>query len=123
MKTNDILLDLEFSLPRATREPAKGNVIDPTHVVIKGLKYTLVVDLEIDQDEWNNYYSSIKDFYVFDADNLPVENIAIELLRDWIVKTFLYKEVGDFKESKYEDFNEWIKNSPLVELGINFLLK
>lgn len=122
MKTSDILLDIEFSLPNATREPSLKNIINPHYLVIKGLKYTLVIDLEIDNDVdngiWNDYFTSVNEFFIYDADNLRVEYAEPGLISDWIHYNILYKPVDDFKESKYEDFEYWKLHSPLVELEL-----
>jgi len=117
MKTKNILLDLQFSLPNATREPSPKNVIDPHYLVITGVKYTLVVDLKIDQDEWNDYFVHANEFFIYDADNLPIEDADPSLISKWIHDNILYKAVNDFKESKYKDFNDWKANSPLIELN------
>lgn len=117
-KTNDILLDMQFSLPRAIREPSKRNAINPVYMVIKGVRHTLVIEFQLGQDSFMSYVSLVKEFFVFDPDNLPIDDINIGLITAWIIRNFLYKDISYFKESKYEDFNDWKKNSPLVELGV-----
>lgn len=118
-KTTDILLDLSVNIHAVKREPTKDTPIYPNHIVIKGFKYSLVAELEVTQctvHPWNQYFTGIKSFVVYDPDGFIVNDYHSDLLQEWIVTNFFYKNIDSFKHQSYLSYEDWKVNSPLIEL-------
>jgi hypothetical protein len=120
MKTKDVLLDLQFSIGGARREPTIENIIAPNHLVIEGVKFTAVFKFEFDQCSvhfWNEHITSVQEFFIFDPDNYPIQ-VDPDLMREWIDKHILFKNVDEFGKAHYKDAQDWQMNSPLVKLEL-----
>ena len=119
-KTSDILLDLSVNLHSVKREPTIDSPIYAHHVVVKGFKYTLVANLSLnsnhDIDPWNQYFSGIHSVTVFGPDNDVFVDFEEDLLKEWISSNFLYQNIDRFPKQSYESFEDFQKNSPLIEL-------